>query len=126
MKALQVIEAAFRGSLEEQDDTIVWLTHSMHGAGASLSVLLRGAASAYAVPGQDARGLRFGSWTQTHPPRIDREIEKLVEKGIPVYAVREDLERRGFLKRQLIEGITVIPQHEIARLFGEHDQIWHW
>lgn len=126
MKALQVIEAAFRGSLEEQDDTIVWLTHSMHGAGASLSVLLRGNAAAYVVTGQDAAGLRFGKWTQTHPPRIDREVEKLIEKGIPVYVVREDLEKRGLDALPLIEGFTLVPRKDIARLFEEHDQIWHW
>ena len=49
MKVLQVIDQAYRTTTEEQDDTIVWLTRSMRGAGANLMVLLSGHGVHYAV-----------------------------------------------------------------------------
>lgn len=126
MKVLQVIETAYRATIEEQDDTIVWITHAMKGAGADLGVLLRGNAVAYAVTGQDASGLAFGNWKQTQPPRIDHEIASLIGKGVAVHAVAEDLSERGLAKAKLVEGVSVVARDGIAKLFGAHDQVWHW
>jgi sulfur transfer complex TusBCD TusB component (DsrH family) len=126
MKVLQVIEAAYRATLEEQDDTIVWITHAMKGAGGDLNVLLRGNAVNYAVQGQDASGLSFGTWEQTQPPTIDADIAGLVGKGGAVYVVEEDVSERGLGNSVLVEGIQRVPRSGIPALMEEHDQIWHW
>ena len=126
MKVLQVIEDAYRGTIEEQDDTIVWLTQSMRQAGGELSVLLNGNAVAYAIEGQDASGLRFGSWAQTHPPRVDKDLEKLVRSGVAIYVVDEDLRRRGLSGAKLVAGLKVVPRTDVPALFESHDQVWHW
>ena len=94
-KVLQVIETAYRGTLEEQDDTVLWLTHAMRGAGLHTDVLLRGNATNYPVKAQDASGLEFGGRKQTQPPRIADDVAKLIERGANVYVVTEDLDRRG-------------------------------
>src|SRR3989337_1418355 len=95
MKALNIIETAYRATLEEQDDTIVWLTHAMKGAGGDLDVLLRGNAVNYAVKNQDASGLTFGMASQTQPPRIAQDVASLIAKGVTVYMVAEDVVDRG-------------------------------
>ena len=126
MKALQVIESAYRCTVEEQDDPVVWITHAMKGAGADLGVLLRGNAVNYAVTGQDASGLVFGGIAQEHPPQIDRDVRSLTEKGIPVYVVKEDAAERGILEADFIDGVQHVSRTRLAKLFGDYDQVWHW
>ena len=126
MKVLQVIEAAYRATQEEQDDTIVWISHAMKGAGADLNVLLRGNAVNYAVNGQDASGLSFGDWQQTQPPNMVRDVGSLVEKGVEVYIAEEDLAERGLAGADLVAGVKRVSRGGIPSLFEAHGQIWHW
>jgi predicted peroxiredoxin len=125
-KILSVVERAYAGTLEEQDDTVLWVTHMIKNAGADISALLRGNATNYAVRGQDASGLTFGAEGISVPPTIDHDIEDMVNNGIVVYAVREDLEERGIVAEQLVAGVTPITRSDIARLFDEADMVWHW
>jgi intracellular sulfur oxidation DsrE/DsrF family protein len=125
-KILNVIETAYRATIEEQDDPVVWLTHALRGAGADIAVLLRGAAVNYAVRGQDASGLSFGARQQTQPPRIDRDLAALRDKGVAVHAVEEDLAARGIERADLIEGVELLPRQRVAALFAAADAVWHW
>lgn len=126
MKALNIIESAYRATVEEQDDTIVWLSHAMKGAGADVDVLLRANAVNYAVKGQDAAGLAFGAWQQTQPARIDHDLASLIGKGATVYAVAEDLGDRGLEGIPLIEGLKPIRMEELPELLHAYDRVWHW
>jgi intracellular sulfur oxidation DsrE/DsrF family protein len=125
-RILSVVEHAYAGTLEEQDDTVLWITHMIKNAGADISALLRGNATNYAVRGQDASGLRFGAASLEVPPTLEKDIEDMVAKGIPVYAVREDLEQRGIKPGDLVAGVTPVSKTDIARLFDEHDMVWHY
>ena len=125
-KILSIIESAYRATLEEQDDTIVWLTHALKGAGASVDVLLRGNAVNYAVKGQDASGLAFGDKRQTQPPRIDEDVAKLTTKSVRVYIVEEDVAERGIEGGQLIAGLSAVSRAGLSKLFAEYDQVWLW
>ena len=126
MKVLNIVESAYRATLEEQDDTVIWITHAMKGAGGDLNVLLRGNAVNYAVVGQDASGLSFGAKKQTKPPQIAEQVASLVGKGIEVYIVEEDLHERGLGNVSLIDGLTRISKSGIPGLMDKHDQVWHW
>ena len=125
-KVLSIVATAYRATLEEQDDTIVWLTHAMKGAGADVDVLLRGNAVNYAVRGQDASGLAFGRRRQTQPPRIEQDVAKLVGKGARVFVVEDDLRERGIERADVIPDVETIARAGLPTLFGHYEQVWHW
>src|ERR1044071_2467102 len=118
-KTLNIIETAYRGVMEEQDDTILWLLAAMQGAGAEHTVVLRGNAVNYAVAGQGAPGLTIGSWKQTQAPRMDMDLADLiVNRKIPVFVLKEDLTARGIELSELIPQVELVsskmlPQHMV-------------
>lgn len=126
MKALNIVETAYRATLEEQDDPVVWLTHAMTGAGADLNILLRGNAVNYAVKGQAVEGLTFGDRKQRHGPRLADDVAGLIGKGVEVYVVAEDMDERGLETDELISGLRPVTRAELPALFEAHDQVWHW
>ena len=126
MKTLQVLETAYRATVEEQDDTIVWLTHAMKGAGGQFGLLLTGNAVCYAVQGQRAPALTLGAWTQSHAADLAADVAALAVKGVPLYAVEEDLEERGLLDSQLLDPLTLVPSAKLPRLLDEYPRVWKW
>jgi intracellular sulfur oxidation DsrE/DsrF family protein len=126
MKALNIVSTAYRATIEEQDDTIVWITHAMKGAGADIDVLLKGNAINYAVKGQNAAGLSFGGIAQTHPPDIERDVKSLVDKGVNVHVIEEDVAERGLERNELIDGLKPVSRKGVAKLLDGYDHVWHW
>lgn len=125
-KILSIIETAYRGTLEEQDDPVLWLTQMLQRAGAEIHVLLRGTAVNYAARGQDASGLVFGDKAQTNAPRIDRDLAALLEKGATVYLLAEDAEERGLNPDDLLPGLSKIHQYQLPELLRGFDAVWQW
>jgi hypothetical protein len=126
MRVLQIVEPAYRATLEEQDDTVLWFTRAIRAAGAPADVLLCGTAVNYAVRLQDAAGFQVGTWTQRHPPAIDQEIGKLIESGARVAALEEDLAERGIQAAALLPGIELLGRRSLAALFGQYERVWKW
>lgn len=126
MKVLNIVEAAYRGTLEEQDDTIIWICTAMKGANADIDVLLRGNAVNYAIKAQDASGLSFGGQEQTQPPKIADDLVRLKGKGVKIYVVEDALRERGIEPSELIDGLEFVPRSKVAKLFADYGQVWHW
>ena len=89
-RILAVVSCAYRATLEEQDDPILWITRAMRGAGGALDVLLSGNAVSYGVRAQDASGLRFGERRQTQPPRLADDTAALIASGATVHYAAAD------------------------------------
>lgn len=125
-KVLSVIGTAYRATVEEQDDTILWLTHMLKSSGLDVSVLLRANAVNYAVRGQDASGLRFGELEVLHPPKLDADLAALLDHDVPVYYVADDARTRGIEPTTVIDGVQCIPADDLPSLFERYEQVWLW
>jgi sulfur relay (sulfurtransferase) DsrF/TusC family protein len=126
VKTLQVIETAYRATVEEQDDTIVWMTHAMAGAGGRFGLLLTGNAVCYAALEQAAPAFRLGDWRQSHPRDLAADVAALAARDVSLYAVEEDLEERGLLDAALIPSVKVVERADLPRLFDEYPRVWKW
>jgi len=126
-KTLNIIESAYRGVMEEQDDTILWLLAAMQGAGAEHTVVLRGNAVNYAVAGQGAPGLSIGGWKQTHAPRMDNDVVDLIERRkIPVFVIEEDLAARGIERGELVPGVQLLSARMLPKRMADYELVSHW
>jgi sulfur relay (sulfurtransferase) DsrF/TusC family protein len=126
MKILSIVDTAYRATLEEQDDTILWLNHALRNNGAEVSILLSGNAVNYAVRGQDAAGLAFGDRRVAHPPRLDEDLARLIAAKVAVFAVEEDIRERALPADRLVAGIQKLSRAGIPEAIERFDQVWRW
>ncbi|WP_269621068.1 hypothetical protein [Zhongshania sp. BJYM1] len=126
MKVLQVIDQAFRTTTEEQDDTILWLTRSMRSVGGDLTVLLAGHGAYYAVLKTAQPSLSLGKWHQSQPADLPKDINQLIDSGVPVFIIEEDFIERGLQRQSIIQGVQTIARHNLPVLYEHADQVWQW
>ena|SRR5687768_3070580 len=126
MRILNILWSGYRATLEEQDDTIVWLTHMLKTAGAEVDILLRGATANYIVEGQAASPLTFGERTQRHAPDVHGQVRELAARGVGLYVEQSDIERRGLAASPLLGDISVLEPEQLPALLSRYDQVWHW
>jgi sulfur transfer complex TusBCD TusB component (DsrH family) len=126
MKTLQIVETAYRATLEEQDDPILWLTAAMRNAGAELAVLLTGNAVNYAVAAQQPVALQIGAWRQKQPPNPAADVSALAAKGVEMFVLAEDLELRGIGGGALVPQVTPVPRAQLPALIARFARVWRW
>lgn len=126
MKLLQVVEQAFRTLVEEQDDTILWLSQSLQKAGADMKILLIGNCAYYSVLKRRQPPLKIAGWKQKEPSDIYQDLDRLEAGGVGIYVTRSDLADRGLIGVPLHPGVRVISHLEVAGLYEEADLVWQW
>jgi hypothetical protein len=125
-RMLQILTCAYRATLEEQDDPVLWLAHSLRNNGAQVDLLFRSTAVSYAVRQQAVRGLQVGAWQQSQPPDIAFEVSALISKDSKVFVIREDLEARGVRRDELLDGIGFVARAELPALLRTYKRVWQW
>ena len=126
MKVLNILSTGYRATLEEQDDTVLWISQAMQRAGADLDLLLRASAVNYVVEGQRVAPLSIGGRTQRNAPDIHAQIGDLAARGAAIFVLREDLERYGLLAGPRLEGARIIEADELPDLISAYERVWHW
>lgn len=126
MKLLQVAEQAYRTLVEEQDDTILWLSQSLNKAGAEMDLLLAGNCVYYATATKSQPSLSLGCWKQKEPANIKMDLERLHAGGVDIYVPHSDLVDRGLIGHPLHPAITIVSDEEVAKLYEDADLVWQW
>lgn len=124
---LCICDQGYRASVEEQDDTVVWMAHMLQRCeDTQVGLLLRGSAVNYACRGQRSVGVSFGDWKQAHPADFPRDLARFREDGGRLYVLASDVESYGLTDGDLVEGVTAIDGDKVAGLVAEHDFVSYW
>jgi len=124
---LCICDQGYRASIEEQDDTVVWMAHMLQrNEGTTTALLLRGSAVNYANKAQQSVPVTFGGWTQGHPADFPRDLERFRADGGTVYVLDEDLKSRGLTADDLVDGVHTVQNAGLAGLVAEYDHVSFW
>ena len=126
MKVLNIVSNAYRATLEEQDDTVLWLSQTLRRAGAEVDLLLRAGATNYAVAGQGAASLAVAGRVQRHAPDVHGQLAELVSSGAALFLIDEDLQAYGLRECARLEPSQVVGARALPGLLARYDAVWHW
>lgn len=126
-KVLSVVDTAYRAAQEEQDDAGLWMTAAAKNAGVEdVTILLTGNAVNYAVKDAKSGPLAVGGGSVPHPFDAPGDIQRMVDKGVSFYLLREDAEERGIDQDRMLSCIEPLSRSQLAGFVDSYDSIWHW
>lgn len=126
MRVLNIASSAYRATLEEQDDTVLWITQTLRRAGADIDLLLRGSAANYLVEDQHVSPLAIGGRAQRHAPDVHGQVRDLAESGASIFVLEKDLEQYGLQGCRKLAHARIVGTGELPSLLSGYDAVWHW
>jgi hypothetical protein len=126
MRLLNILAGGYRATLEEQDDTIVWLSQVLKRAGAEIDLLLRASACNYVVEGQQVRPLAIGGRVQRNAPDVHGAVRDLAGAGSALFVVEDDLAAYGLGNAPRLAAARLVGSGELPALLSSYDAVWHW
>src|SRR5262249_21647427 len=127
VKILNIVEMAYRATLEEREDTVLCLAHLLAtGGGADMTLLVRGNAVNYLNRRQHADRLRSGETALGSVPRHADELRTLLPDGVAGYYVEEDASERGLEKADFVPGVKAVSRAGLARFVSRFERVFHW
>lgn len=124
-KILSVLSHTEYGNLEDSDIGL-FASAFAPATGSPMTILLAEEAVNYAVRGQDGTGIQIAGGTVQPGFLIETDLQSVREANIPVYAFREDVERRGLSSHELIPGITLMSRSDFGKFVDQFDTVWNW
>ncbi|MEZ4744097.1 MAG: DsrE family protein [Bdellovibrionota bacterium] len=124
--SLNIINTAYRATLEEQDDTSLWLIHAIRKSGLNSDILLVENSVNYGVKSQNPMPLAFGDAHIPFPNKFHEDLKSLIQAGAKVLYITDDAIERGIDHSELIPEIEGISRNQISKLMQGYYHIWHW
>jgi sulfur relay (sulfurtransferase) DsrF/TusC family protein len=124
-KILSVLSHTEYGNLEDSD---IGLFASAFApvAGSQMTIVLSEDAVNYGVRGQEGTGIKIAGTPVQPGFLIETDVQSVQQAGIPVYAVREDLEERGLGPGDLVPGLKLLSRREYGKFVDQFDVVWNW
>lgn len=127
MKILNIVESAYRATIDEQRDTVLYFVNTMRQqGGADCTVLLRGHAVNYLNKRQRIESLHFGNLPVAKLPRLSEDLAAMIQQGLTIYYVDEDAGECGIDRADMIAGARPVSRNALARLLAQYDRVFHW
>ena len=125
--ASHIVETAYRATLEEQDDPVVWLCHACAAPAPSSTCCSTGNAVAYGVRAQEVAPLAVRQPAPAERARSRRRPRAVSSpSGSPASTWRRTPPSAAIDAGELLEGLVPVSRAKLALLFAGYDQVHRW